>query len=64
MHMHIHIHIHIRYIYTLYIYMHATTNEERGHSLEREQGEVYRRVWREEKEEVCDIIILAQKIRE
>lgn len=44
--------------------MHATTNEERGHSLEREQGEVYRRVWREEKEEVCDIIILAQKIKE
>lgn len=42
--------------------MHATTNEERGHSLEREQGEAYRRVWREEKEDVYDIIILAQKI--
>lgn len=41
-----------------YTSMYGTTNEKRGHALQREQGEVYRSVWREETKERSDIIIL------
>lgn len=34
-----------------------TTNEKRSHEFEKEQGEVYARVWTEEKEESNIIII-------
>lgn len=39
-------------------YMHIIINDERAHTFEREQEEVCRNVWREEKEGEIHIIIL------
>ena len=36
----------------------STINEKRGLEFEREQGEVYERVWREERVRINDLIIL------
>lgn len=44
-----------------FMYMHMyviTMNEKRGLEFEREQGQVYGRVWREAKEGQNDVIIL------
>ena len=39
-----------------------TTNEKRSHEFEREQGEVYARVYKEEKEE-SNVVIINSKIK-
>ena len=52
----IYMYIHIHSIHTQ---MHTmTTNEKRGHGFERKQGKVYKRVWREEREEINKVTML------
>ena len=43
----------------MFIYV-TTINGERDHEFERDQRGVHRRVWREEREEANDVIILSR----
>jgi hypothetical protein len=36
----------------------ATIKEKRGHEFERKQEGIYGRIWREEREEINDVIII------